>query len=161
MGRHRVLGTNHAGLVVEDLDRFIGIMTGLFDYRVTDRSLRNTTLQSRVTGHPDAKAEIAYLKGGGCFIEAVCYGGTEGTRAYRPCPVDVGHWHLSINVEQIDRVRQDAKTYGMREVGEKIVVAAGPNRGNQIIFLATPEGIILELTEIAKPVQEASCSADS
>lgn len=150
MGQHRVLSTNHTGLVVEDLDRFIGIMTGLFNYEVVDRGARNVAQQSRVTGHKDAKAEIVYLKGGGYLIEAICYRETGGTKAYRPRPVDIGHWHLSINIEEIDQVRKDAKQYGMIEVGEKIVVNAGPNQGNQIIYLATQEGIIIELTQPMK-----------
>lgn len=147
MGKHRVLSTNHVGLVVEDLDRFIGIMTGLFDYEVADRGPRDIEQQSRVTGHKDAKAEIAYLKGGGSVLEIVCYSGTGGTKAYQPRPVDVGHWHLSINVEDIDGLREDAKNYGMREMGEKITVTAGPNRGNRIIFMATQEGIIFEFAQ--------------
>lgn len=36
MSKCKVLSTNHVGLVVEDLDRFLTIMTELFDYRVLD-----------------------------------------------------------------------------------------------------------------------------
>jgi catechol 2,3-dioxygenase-like lactoylglutathione lyase family enzyme len=119
MGKHRVLRTNHVGLVVEDLDRFIGIMTGLLDFEVADRGPRDIDRQSRVTGHKDAKVEIAYLKGGGSLLEIVCYKGTQGTKAYRPRPVDIGHWHFSINVEDIDGVREDAKKYGKSARWEK------------------------------------------
>lgn len=150
MGRHRVLGTNHTGLVVKDLDRFIGIMTGLLDYEVADRGPRDVERQSRVTGHKDAKVEIAYLKGGGYVLEIICYRETKDTKAYRPRPVDIGHWHLSINVEDIEGIRADAKQYGMVEAGEKIIVSAGPNQGNQIIYMATPEGVIFEFTQLRK-----------
>jgi catechol 2,3-dioxygenase-like lactoylglutathione lyase family enzyme len=149
MGSHRVLSANHTGLVVEDLDRFIGMMTGLFDYEVVDRGPRDIEKQSRVTGYKDAKVEIAYLKGGGALLEIICYRETDGTKAYRPRPVDIGHWHLSINIEEIDKVRDDAKGYGMAEVGEKITVTNGPNKGNQIIYLASPEGVVFELTQLA------------
>lgn len=85
MGRCKGLSTNHVGLVVEDPDRFITIMTGLFDYTLLDR----------------------------------------GTR---------------------DRVVQ-AQAYGLTEVGQMVVVNAGPHKGNKIISLATAEGVIIELIQ--------------
>jgi hypothetical protein len=35
-------------------------------------------------------------------------------------------------------------------VGEKITVTSGPNRGNQIIFMATPEGVIFEFIQLGE-----------
>lgn len=147
MSKCKVLSTNHVGLVVEDLDRFLAIMTGLFDYRVVDRGTRDVTVQSQVTNHPQAIVEIAYLEGGAFVLEVLCYAQTSGTAAYRPRPVDVGHWHLSINIEDIELARSEAQAYGLIEVGEMITVSAGPNKGNKIVYLATPEGIIIELTQ--------------
>lgn len=142
-----VLSTNHVGLVVEDLDRFLVIMTELFDYTVLDRGPRDIAIQSKVTGHPDANAEIAYISGGGFTLEVICYAQTAGTARYQPKVVDIGHWHLSINIEDIEKTRKDAARYGLREMGSLITVTAGPNKGNKILYLGTPEGIVIELTE--------------
>lgn len=147
MSRCKVLSTNHVGLVVQDLDRFITIMTGLFDYTVLDRGPRDRVVQAQVTNHPDPIVDIAYLQGGGFVLEVLCYAQTSGTASYRPRPVDVGHWHLSINIEDMEMVRKEAKAYGLTEVGQMIVVNAGPNKGNKIVYLATPEGVIIELTQ--------------
>ncbi len=43
--------------------------------------------------------------------------------------------------------KSEAKGYGLTEVGQLITVNAGPNKGNKIVYLATPEGIIIELTQ--------------
>ena len=69
---------------------------------------------------------------------------------YRPVSaegVDIGHWHLSINIEDIEKTRKDAARYGLKELGSLIMVTAGPNKGNKILYLGTQEGIVIELTE--------------
>lgn len=147
MSKCKVLSTNHVGLVVEDLDRFVAIMTGLFDYEVLDRGTRDRVVQSQVTNHPDPIVDIAYLEGGGFVLEVLSYSQTSGTASYKPRPVDVGHWHLSINIEDMEMVRREAQAYGLTEVGQMIVVSAGPNKGNKIVYLATAEGVIIELTQ--------------
>ncbi|WP_320122761.1 VOC family protein [uncultured Sphaerochaeta sp.] len=147
MSKYAVLSTNHVGLVVEDLDRFLKIMTELFDYTVIDRGPREVSVQSKVTNCPQAQVEIAYITGGGFTLEVLCYAHTEGIKLYKPRVVDVGHWHLSINIEDISKVRIAAKSYGLCEIGELITVGNGPNKGNQIIYLCTPEGIVIELTQ--------------
>ena len=68
---------------------------------------------------------------------------------YKPRCVDVGHWHLSINVEDIDKTTQAALDRGCTKVGEQITVDAGPNKGNKIQYVALKDGLILELTWIA------------
>ncbi len=147
MSKCKVLSTNHVGLVVEDLDRFIMIMTGLFDYMVVDRGPRDRIMQAQVTNHPEPIVDIAYLEGGGFVLEVLCYSQTSDIASYKPRPVDVGHWHLSINIEDLEMVRKEAKAYNLSEVGKMIVVNSGPNKGNKIIYLATPEGVIIELTQ--------------
>lgn len=150
MSKCKVLSTNHVGLVVADLDRFVAIMTGLFDYKVLDRGTRDRVVQSQVTNHPDPIVDIAYLEGGGFVLEVLSYSQTSGTASYKPRPVDVGHWHLSINIEDMEMVRREAQAYGLTEVGQMIVVTAGPNKGNKIVYLATEEGVIIELTQKRK-----------
>jgi hypothetical protein len=147
MGRCKGLSTNHVGLVVEDPDRFITIMTGLFDYTLLDRGTRDRVVQAQVTNHPDPVVDIAYLQGGGFVLEVLCYAQTSGTASYKPRPVDIGHWHLSLNIEDMEMASKEAQAYGLTEVGQMIVVNAGPNKGNKIIYLATAEGVIIELTQ--------------
>ena len=147
MSECRVLSTNHVGLVVEDLDRFLVIMTELFNYTILDRGPRDVAIQSLVTGHPDANAEIAYITAGGFTLEVICYAKTAGASWYQPKVVDIGHWHLSINIEDIEKTRKAAATYGLRELGSLITVTAGPNKGNKILYLGTQEGLVIELTE--------------
>lgn len=147
MSKCAVLSTNHVGLVVEDLDRFLKIMTELFDYEILDRGPRDIKVQSKVTHYPQAEVEIAYIAGGGFTLEVLCYSQTEGVEIFKPRVVDVGHWHLSINIEDIEKVRNAAKSYELCEIGDLISVGSGPNKGNQIIYLSTPEGIVIELTQ--------------
>ena len=147
MSQFKVLSTNHVGLVVDDLDGFINMMTGLFDYHVLHRGTRDVAVQSRVTNHPDSIVDIAYIEGGGFVLEVLSYAQCLGVKSYRPRPVDVGHWHLSINIDDIVSICDEVKDYGLTEVGELITVNAGPNQGNRIVYVATKEGVVIELIQ--------------
>ncbi|MGH0054108.1 MAG: hypothetical protein ACQ5SW_12020, partial [Sphaerochaetaceae bacterium] len=76
-----------------------------------------------------------------------CYAQTKGVQTFTPRVVDVGHWHLSINIEDIEKTRSEAKAYGLHELGSLITVGNGPNKGNKILYMGTPEGIVIELTQ--------------
>jgi len=147
MSQFKVLSTNHVGLVVGDLDGFINMMTELFDYHVLHRGPRDVVVQSRVTNHPDSFVDIAYIEGGGFVLEVLSYAQSPGTKSYKPRPVDVGHWHLSINIDDIVSICAAAKDYGLTEVGALITVNNGPNQGNRIVYLSTKEGIVIELIQ--------------
>ena len=89
------------------------------------------------------------VKGGGHAIELLQYNGPEDRKAYRPRCVDVGHWHLSINIDDIDIATEEALKFGCTKVGGQITVDAGPNKGNKIQYIAAKDGMVVEMTWIA------------
>ena len=146
----KVLDTNHTGITVLDLNYTVGYFTKVLGYELVgepaSRSLANL---ERLTGVKGCHVEIAYIKGGGHTIELLQYSGPDDRLVYKPRCVDVGHWHLSINVEDLDAATEESLRFGCSKVGDQIIVDEGPNKGNKIQYIALKDGIVVELTWIA------------
>jgi len=150
MASVKVYETNHTGITVQDLDYSIKFFTEVLGYElISPRAPRGLKNQETVTGVKGAAVEIAYVKGGGHALELLQYSGPADRTIYKPRCVDVGHWHLSINVDDVEAATQAALDYGCVKVGDQITVDAGPNKGNKIQYVALKDGLILELTWIA------------
>ena len=146
----KVLESNHVGITVQDLDYSLRFFTEVLGYEIIGkRAQRKLENMEKATGIKGCHVEIAYVKGGGVAIELLQYNGPENRHLYKPRCVDVGHWHLSINVENIDTAVREALTFGCTKVGSQITVDTGPNKGNQIQYIALKDGIIIEITSIA------------
>lgn len=147
----RVLETNHTGITVQDLDYSVSFFTNVLGYDlIAERAPRGLTNSEKVTGVKGSHVEIAYLKGGGHTIELLQYNGPADRQIYKPRCVDVGHWHLSINVEDINVATEESLKFGCTKVGDQIVVDGGPNKGNKVQYIALRDGMIIEMTWIAK-----------
>ncbi len=145
-----VLETNHTGITVQDLDYTVRFFTEVLGYDlIAERAPRGLANQQKVTGVAGCHVEIAYVKGGGHAIELLQYNGPDDRKIYQPRPVDVGHWHLSINVEDIEIATSESLAFGCTRVGDQITVDAGPNKGNKIQYIALKDGMIVEFTWIA------------
>jgi glyoxylase I family protein len=153
MGIVKVYETNHTGITVQDLDYSIGFFTEVLGYElISPRAPRGIKNQEAVTGVKGAAVEIAYIRAGGHSLELLQYNGPADRAIYKPRCVDVGHWHLSINVDDVDAATQAALDHGSTKIGDQITVDAGPNKGNKIQYVALKDGLILELTWIANRV---------
>ncbi len=150
----KVLETNHTGITVQDLDYTIRFFTKVLGYDlIGERTPRGLTNMEKVTGVKKCHVEIAYIKGGGHTIELLQYNGPKDRQIYKPRCVDVGHWHLSINVEDLDVATEESLRFGCTKVGGQIIVDGGPNKGNKIQYIALKDGIIIEMTWIANPAK--------
>jgi predicted enzyme related to lactoylglutathione lyase len=146
----KVLETNHTGITVQDLGYTLEFFTNVLGYElIGERAARGLTNMEKVTGVKDCRVEIAYVKGGGHAIELLQYNGPDDRQIYKPRCVDVGHWHLSINVEDIDVATEESLKFGCTKVGDQITVDGGPNKGNKVQYIALKDGMIVEMTWIA------------
>ena len=159
MAAVKVLETNHTGITVQDLDYTTRFFTEVLGYElIGPRAPRGLANQEKVTGVKGAAVEIAYVKGGGHALELLQYNGPADRKAYKPRCVDVGHWHLSINIEDIDVATKACLDFGCTKIGDQITVDAGPNKGNKIQYMALKDGFIVEMTWIAHRKQPAGKS---
>ena len=146
----KVIGTNHTGITVQDLMYTVGYFTKVLGYElVGEPASRSLANMEKVTGVEGCNVEIAYVKGGGHVIELLQYHGPDDRQVYRPRCVDVGHWHLSINVVDLEATTAESLRFGCSKVGDQIIVDNGPNKGNKIQYMALKDGMVVELTWVA------------
>jgi catechol 2,3-dioxygenase-like lactoylglutathione lyase family enzyme len=149
MTDYTIRRTFHTGFCVGDLDWTIGFFQKVLGFTLLDKAPRDPRNQSFVTGVPGAQVMIAYMDGAGHPLELQEYSGPEDRQKHRPRMVDVGHFHLSYVVDDVDAVVAACRRYDdrIRTLSPRpLEVDQGPNKGNKIQFVVLPDGIHIEFT---------------
>lgn len=141
---------NHTGITVADLDHSEAMFQKLFGFETLSRATRDPDMISRVTGVPNARVEVAYMRNGPATVELLCYAAPEDRADFRPRPCDLGSLHMGFNVANLAQAMDEAGKWSLQLMGEVAVVNAGPNKGAKIVYLRDPrDGLVLELIEPA------------
>ncbi|MHB8770811.1 MAG: VOC family protein [Syntrophales bacterium] len=141
--------TFHTGFCVDDLDWTVGFFQQVLGFKLVDKAPRDPRNQSFVSGVPGAQVMIAYMDCAGHSLELQDYRGPADRQEYRPRMVDMGHFHLSFVVDDVEAVVAACKNYDPRIRAlspHPLVVDQGPNKGNKIQFVVLPDGVHLEFT---------------
>ena len=141
--------TFHTGCCVGDLDWTIGFFQKVLGFRLIDKAPRDPKNQSYLTGVPGAQVMIAYMDCAGHSVELQAYSGPADRQEYRPRMVDLGNFHLSFVVDDVEAVVAACKKYDNRIrtlSPDLLVVDQGPNKGNSIQFIVLPDGVHIEFT---------------
>jgi len=149
MSGYTIKRTFHTGFCVGDLDWTIGFFQQVLGFKLIDKAPRDSKNQSIITGVPGAQVMIAYMDCAGHLLELFEYSGPADRQEYRPRMVDMGHFHLSYVVDDVDAVVAACKKYDnrIRAVSlNPLEVDQGPNKGNKIQFVVLPDGVHLEFT---------------
>jgi catechol 2,3-dioxygenase-like lactoylglutathione lyase family enzyme len=149
MDGYTIKRTFHTGLCVGDLDWTIGFFQKVLGATLLDKAPRDPKNQSFITGVDGAQVTIAYVDCGGHSLELMEYSGPESRTAYTPRMVDMGHFHLSYVVDDVDAAVAAAKAYDSRITAlspHPMEVDQGPNKGNKIQFVVLPDGVHIEFT---------------
>lgn len=145
----KVIRTFHTGITCQDLDYTIGFFRDVLGFELIDRSPRKPENQAFVSGVPGADVEIAYMRRPDYNVELLQFKGPEGREHYRPRMVDIGHFHVSMVVNDVDAAVARAKAYDPEIVTlspRPLEVDNGPNKGNRIIFVKLRDGQLIEFT---------------
>ena len=137
-------GFNHTGVIVTDLDRAIGFFRDLLGFELLSRAPRDPALLGRMTGLPAPQVEIVHLQGPGHRVELIRYHGDAGRDTDRPRVSDDGSAHMALDVADVAAAVAAAAAHGLAPVGEIITIDAGPNQGRQVVYLASPYGLLIE-----------------
>lgn len=142
-----VLGTNHTGITVSDLDRAVAFYTGVLGFALRDRGPRDPAFIEKVVAVPGADVEIAYVTAPGHTLELIEYRGPAGRGAVRPRPSDTGATHIAFNVDDIDQVVAAVRAAGFTVLSDPLTVSAGPNAGARVVYTHDPDGVTLEFIQ--------------
>ncbi len=139
----------HTGITVEDLTYSINFFCDVLGFELMDRNPRKSENQSFVTGCPGAEVEVAYIAGPGHQLELIAYSAPADRKTYKPRMVDVGSVHLCLVVDDVVAAAKACQDFdpSIKTLSPSpLTVDAGPNKGNQIIFIQLPDGFTVEFT---------------
>lgn len=148
MQNFSVVETVHMGMVVEDLNWTVPFFQEIFGFELIDTSPRNVKNQSYITGVEGADATIAYMQSPSLLLEIVQYRDPPGRKHHRPEMVEVGHFHICLLVDNVDEAINACRAYDERIEflsPAPLEVNAGPNKGNKVIVMRMPDGVMVEL----------------
>ena len=143
-----VVKTVHMGMVVADRAWTVAFFQDVFGFVLIDTSPREVKNQSFITGIQGAQATISYMQSPGLLLEIVEYSNPPGRRHHRPEMVEVGHYHFCLQVDNVDAAIQACRTYDDRIrflSPAPMEVDKGPNKGNKVIVMRLPDGVMVEL----------------
>jgi catechol 2,3-dioxygenase-like lactoylglutathione lyase family enzyme len=140
--------TVHMGMVVGDLKWTVPFFQDVFGFKLIDTSPRDIKNQSFITGVEGAQATISYMQAPGLLLEVVEYSNPLGRIHHRPEMVEVGHFHICLLVDDVSAAIKACKAYDERISflsPSPMEVDKGPNKGNSVIVMCLPDGVMVEL----------------
>ena len=147
----------HTGFVVKDLNWTTTFLKKILGFELLDISPRDPENQEFVTGVKGIQVIIAYMKCGDQLFEISQYSGDIELYHHTPRMVDIGHYHLCLMVDDVPAAVKSCLDYDSRITTlspDPLVVDSGPNRGNMVIMIVLPDGMMIEFTNTRKNEQE-------
>lgn len=143
----KVVGTQHTGFSVVDLDRSIEFYRLLgceviWRREVTEQYFRD------IVGVPESVVQAAHLRvpGSSHIIELFEY--APQLAPSELVPNVPGHAHLCFLVDDLPAVHAELAAEGVRFLSEPVRITAGVNTGGYGVYLLDPSGITLELFQL-------------
>jgi catechol 2,3-dioxygenase-like lactoylglutathione lyase family enzyme len=144
-----IIRVSHTSFTVADVEKSVEFYRDLLGMKLISLSERPPDFSERVTGIKGAHLKVAYLEIGGTQLELIQYLSPIGKKL-DTTTCNIGSSHLAFDVDNIDEMVRSLKENGVHVVTkEPVVVPAGPNKGNRIVYLNDYDGITLEFIQRA------------
>jgi catechol 2,3-dioxygenase-like lactoylglutathione lyase family enzyme len=147
-----VVGCEHIGIQVRDLERSIRFYEDHLGLQCVLRGTRSEPYVQRVVGYyPDVTLELAELAipGTDVRLEIVEYRGV-ARAPIDPAPANPGTVHFSLFVDDIDGMYERLTAAGVEFVSEVQTSTAGPLAGGRVVYMKDPDEIRVELVQPAE-----------
>ncbi len=145
-----IVGVNHAGVVVSDVERSLGWYRDVLGLELVARQRQDNPYTCQLVGLDDAVLEVAELRvpgaTGGPLVELIEYVRPRGG-AVRAATNDVGASHLAFAVRDLRALYARLAAHGVAIPSGVVEITEGVNRGGLTCYLADPDGNGLELFE--------------
>jgi catechol 2,3-dioxygenase-like lactoylglutathione lyase family enzyme len=148
-----LIGTNHVGFTVSDLDRSIAFYTELLGEGPYFRELFETEWIAGIVGYPGAKLDIALfrLPKVDTVLELLQYIVPPGSRVDMETN-NTGIAHLCLNVDDLDAEYARMQQAGARfRSASPVTIETGPFRGARAVYFRDPDGITIEMIQPPAP----------
>jgi lactoylglutathione lyase len=148
-----ILGLDHAGLTVANLDRSLAFYEGLLGLPVAAISLVESPEIDAVVGHPGARLRIADLAlPSGGVLELIVYEVPDDPPAAAR-HTQAGTAHIALQVSGLAELhaRLVAARADLISIGPVPITDGGAFEGVVVLYLRDPDGNVIELIERPAP----------
>ncbi len=146
--RSSIRGIAHLSVTVSDMGRAIAFYRAL-GLSVSEVVHAEGALLDRLTGFLGAQLDMATVEIGDQRLELLQFTHPVSGGGGAPRLCDRGHVHLALLVEDIDHVVTIATQAGFEAVGAIQTVDEGPNLGIRAVYMADPDGLVIEVLQPA------------
>jgi len=143
-----ITGFNHTSFTVADMEKSVRFWTEMLGFKAASVGPREGQWQEDVTGIPGASLLVAHLYGHGHHIEFIQYvaGASAGDAS---SPSLRGAAHVCLETDDIDRTWAALLRAGATAQGKIAMVTAGAVGGAKAGYIRDPNGILIELLQLA------------
>lgn len=151
----------HTAFTVSSLDCSVKFYRDLLGFELLAERIIEGTHTETLTGIPNARIRLAFMRMPGHILELLEYLEPEGARQpTRTC--DVGNGHICFEVADMQRAHRFLSEHDVRFTSNPLPIQGGPNDGGYVVYFQDPDGICLELIQRPKgapPLGASSASA--
>jgi catechol 2,3-dioxygenase-like lactoylglutathione lyase family enzyme len=143
-----ITGFNHTSFTVADMEKSVKFWTEMLGFEAASVSPREGRWQEDVTGVKGASLLVAHLYGHGQHIEFIQYqaGAIPGDA---PAPALPGAAHVCLETADIERTWAALLAAGATAQGRIATVTTGAVGGAKAGYIRDPNGILIELLQLA------------
>lgn len=141
-----IIGLDHTGIVVPDLESAIAFYTRAFGAEVVSREA-DTDVDATAIGLPGENVRLrgAILRTHNTLLELHQYLAPTGTATRRVC--DTGLGHIAFAVTDIDQAYTWLRQEGIRFNTEPRTITTGALTGRRWVYGTDPWGVVIELCQ--------------
>lgn len=145
-----VIGSLHTGLQVTDLERSIEFYTRMLGFTTRLRRTVTEPYIGEIVGYSGVEIREAFLDipGSRHFLELLEYHNIEGV-AVDAATANPGTAHLCLLVEDLGDLHTRLAAAGVEFLSDPVEPPVGPNAGGLVVYLIDPDGIRIELVQLA------------
>jgi catechol 2,3-dioxygenase-like lactoylglutathione lyase family enzyme len=141
-------GVQHIGVPVRSLERSLAFYRDVLGIEPAFRGQDSGERTSRLVGVPGAVISLAFLRLGNTYLELLEYEHPRGAD-YDRRNCDVGAVHIAFEVDDLDQVYERLEASGISFSTPPHHIEHGPLAGCATAYFKDPDGIQLEVFEVA------------
>jgi catechol 2,3-dioxygenase-like lactoylglutathione lyase family enzyme len=149
--RLHILGADHTGITVSNLERSLAFWRDVLGFEFSHTAHQKGELAAEITGVEGAEIKLAVLKAaGGHKIELLEYLAPLDRKRGNLRPCDVAFVHIALLVDDLEAMLNKISASGWKAAGNPQILTKGPNAGKRVVYVRDPDGITIELMQVAK-----------
>ena len=147
----QIVAADHTGITVSNLECSLAFWSDVLGFELSHTAHQKGALAREITGVQGAEIKLAVLKTpSGHKIELLEYLAPADRKRVSNRPCDVGSVHVALLVEDLDAVLARIAASGWKAAGKPQTLTAGPNAGKRVVYVRDPDGLTIELMQLAK-----------